>query len=278
MKRKSIKVAKSLINFLMVLILLLSLGTLALTLSNSFSYNIEVAKYIYLLIGVFLLPIEFLVEGTVGLFQNQESNLVCMIVSFVLIFLSITVLVNSSKMFNGKYSSTKRTLAGTITNLLIFVFFAFFLFGAIIFSTYFPEISNVLNNIGPEGIKTLVVSLGFNLIVVKEIIIAYVGALISAFTFIFFVVGMSHKSTKVKIISSIGFYSSQYEEQKTDSVAANKQETLEEQTSNEIKESDPDAKSLIDKIMQLDELRKAGKISNSEYTRLRQKAIRRYKN
>ena len=44
-----------------------------------------------------------------------------------------------------------------------------------------------------------------------------------------------------------------------------------------MKEVDPEAKNLVNKIRQLDELRKAGKISNTDYTRLRQKAIRRYK-
>jgi len=278
MKKRSIKVAKSLINFLMVLILLLGLATLGVTIYNSINFSVEAAKYIYALIGVFLMPFEYLMYGTIGKFQNQESNLVSLIISLVLVVLTITVLVNSSKMFNGKYSTTKRTIAGTIANFLIFAFFAFFAFGAVMFFVNYNQISNILNDIGPELVKTIMVNLGFNFIVLKEIIISVIGSLITIFALVLFLIGMSHKSTKVKIISSIYFYSSEYEEQQTETSASKLEQQEEEQVVNEMKEVNPKEKNLVNKIRQLDELRKAGKISNTDYTRLRQKAIRRYKN
>ena len=55
-------------------------------------------------------------------------------------------------------------------------------------------------------------------------------------------------------------------------------EEKKEQVIADIPENDPKAKNLIKKIMQLEELKNSGKITNVDYTRLRQKAIRRYKN
>ena len=55
-------------------------------------------------------------------------------------------------------------------------------------------------------------------------------------------------------------------------------EEKKEQVIADIPENDPKAKNLIKKIMQLEELKNSGKITNTDYTRLRQKAIRRYKN
>lgn len=278
MKKKGIKVAKKLINFLMVLLILVSFVTIGLCVYNLVSFNVEVAKYVYVLLGVFLLPYEFFTTGRIdGMFQEQSNCLACLFVAIGILLLVIVLLINSAKMFNGKYSSNKRTVAGIIASILIFVFFAWFASSAILLSIKYTQIENAINAIGPEFIKTIKTNFGFNLITVKEITAAYFGLLVCLFAFVIFIVGMSHKSTKVKIVSSINFYSSVYEEKMADT----KEKTVQEEAINqetEIPESNPKAKNLINKIMQLEELKKAGKISNTDYTRLRQKAIKRYKN
>lgn len=278
MKKKGIKVAKKLINFLMVLLILVSFITIGLCVYNLISFNVEVAKYVYVLLGVFLLPYELLTTGRIeGIFQEQANCITCIFIAVGIVFLVILVLINSAKMFNGKYSSKKRTLVGIIACILVFLFFVSFTCSAVILTVKYAQIENAINVIGPEFIKTIKTNFGFNLLTVKEIIVAYFGLLVCLFAFVFFIIGMSHKSTKVKMISSINFYSAVYEEKMADFKEKDvKKEVIKQAT--EIPESNPKAKNLINKIMQLEELKKAGKISNTDYTRLRQKAIKRYKN
>lgn len=283
MKKKNIKVAKKLLNFLLALVILVSLLSVGLSVYNLISYNIEASKYIYLLIGVFLLPYEFLVTGKIeGMFQQQSNIVYCLLIAIVIFIISVLVLTYASKMFNGKYSTTKRTVFGVVTNFFLIVFVGVFALGSVMLSIKYSQIENGLNNVGPEIVKTIFTNFGFNVIMIKEIIAGYLGLIICLFSFVTFVIGMVHKSSKVKLITSINFYSSDFEEDKaitnTTSSSQNTKNDKEEVIVKDIPENDPKAKSLIKKIMQLEELKDSGKISNVDYTRLRQKAIKRYKN
>ena len=276
MKKKSVKVARVFIKTLMSLVLIFSLGALGLSIFNSISFDAEVSKYIYFLIGVFIIPFEFLFTGNLGQVQQQDGNLVGLIVSMVVIVLAIVVLVNSSKMFDGKYSSVKRTLAGTIANVLIFIFLAMFTFSSIMFSIYSSQITNIINSIGPEFVKMFTISYGVNLIFILNIVFAYFGVVSSLLVLVMFILSMLHKSSKIKTVNSIYFYSSQYEEPVQETKVKEEQKEAEEIQESTQTES-PQAKELINKIMQLEELKKAGKLTDVQYTKLRQKAIRRYK-
>lgn len=276
MNKKRVKVARGFIKILMSLLLIFSISGLGLAIFNSIAYNVEVAKYIYFLIGVFIIPFEFLFTKNLGQLQQQEGNIVALIVSMVVVVLAIVVLVNTSKMFDGKYSSVKRTLAGTIANVLIFIFFAMFTFSAIIFSINSSQITNIINTVGPEFVKMFTISYGINLIFIVNIVFAYFGAISSLLALVMFMLSMVHKSSKVKVVNSIYFYSSQYEEQITESKTKDEKDMAE--VSNEPAHTEsPQAKELINKIMQLEDLKKAGKLSDVQYTKLRQKAIKRYK-
>ena len=277
MKKKSIKVAKTLFDLLLSLLIVVSIVSLGIAMYNSFKYNIEVSKYIYAFLGVFLLPIEYLTKGEItGAFQEQANNYLCIFISLVLFILLILTLSFSSKMFSAKFSSKKRTIYGIISCILTFTFLAYFIYSCIFFTANYSAIENAINDFGPEFVKTIMVNFGFNIIALKEIIVSYISLAICLFAFVSFIIAMSHKSTKIKITTSINFYSSEYQEPKTEEKT--KEDNKEEKIGKtEIPESDPKAQSLIKKIMQLEELKNAGKISNVDYTRLRQKAIKRYK-
>ena len=276
MKKTSVKVARVFIKILMTLVMIFSLGALGLSIFNSISFNMEVAKYIYFLIGVFVIPFEFLFTGNLGQVQQQEGNLVGLIVSMIVIVLAIIVLVNSSKMFDGKYSSVKRTIAGTITKVLIFIFLAMYTFSAIMFSVYSNQITNIINSSGPEFVKMFTISYGVNLIFILNIVLAYFGAFSSLLVLVMFIFSMIHKSSKIKVVNSICFYSSPYEQQIQETNVKEEQKEVVE-TQEPAHTESPQAKELINKIMQLEELKKAGKLTDVQYTKLRQKAIRRYK-
>ena len=81
----------------MSLTIVFAIGALGLSIYNSISYNVEVAKYIYMLIGIFLIPLEFVLTDNFGKLQEQDGNLVGLIVSMVLVVFAIVVLVNVSK-------------------------------------------------------------------------------------------------------------------------------------------------------------------------------------
>lgn len=276
MKKKSVKVARVFIKFIMTLILLISLGSLGLCIFNSISYNVEAAKYIYLLIGVFVIPFEFVLPIELGRLQQQDGIIVGLIISLALLIISIVTLINSSKMFDDRYSSMKRTLAGTITNVITFILFAVFTFSAVLFTIDGSPITNTFNSIGPEFVKMLTISYGINLIYIIDISLAYIGMVMTFLVFVLFLASKVHKSNKIKVVNSIYFYSKQFEEPVEDT------KTKDEQTENSSEQvlshtESPQARELLNKIMQLDELKKAGKLTDVQYTKLRQKAIKRYR-
>ena len=111
MKKRNIKVAKKFLTFLMALIIVVSFAGIGLSVFNLISFNVEASKYIYLLLGVFLLPYEFITQGRiVGMFQEQGNIVYALIISIAIFVLTIVLLTNASRMYNGKYSSVKRIL------------------------------------------------------------------------------------------------------------------------------------------------------------------------
>lgn len=276
MKNKSVKVAKTLLNILMTLLMVVSFVSLGLSIYCNFSFDSDLAKYFYLFLGVFIIPYEFLSQGGIsGFFQNQGNSSLCIGVSLAVLVFALIIFILSSSMYNFKNSSTKRMICGIVVCVLIFIIFALFVTGAVILTKDYGNIENNFDTIGPEFIKMAKTSLGVNLITLKETIVAYVGALVCGFSLIWFILGMVHKSSKIKIMPSIYFYTSAYEP-KTDNKPVEQKVKQNNQTI--LPEKDPKAKELIKKIMQLEELKDSGKLSTVDYTRLRQKVIRRYKN
>ena len=276
MKNKSIKVARRFVNIIMALLIVVCFCAIGLSVFNLVNYNVEASKYIYLLLGVFLLPCEYFFKGKLdGFFQQQSNIFICLLISVCLLILIITLVSFISKMFNNKYSSVKRTLWGIFANIILLLFLLVFVLSVVFFTAKYSQIINAVNNFGPDFIKTITTNFGFNALVIKELIVAYLGAVVCVFGLVSFIIGMSHKSTKIKILSSINFYSSEYEEVKSEGKTKDEKQELDVVT--EMPETNPNAKNLINKIMQLEELKNAGKIDNVDYTRLRQKAIRRYK-
>lgn len=259
----------------MVLLIIVSSIAVGISIYNCISFDAELAKYIYILLGVFLLPYEFLTTGKIeGIFQDQSNALVCFLISLAFLVAFVLVSVNSSRMFSNKYSSGKRTFSSVIAITFVFLFFAMFALSAVVLTAKYTQITIAIDNIGPELLKKLTTSFGFNALIVKELFIAYFGTVVCIYGLIFFIIGMSHKSTKVRILTSINFYSSEYQEPIQDNKTKEDDKKVEIV---EMPETDPKAKDLVTKVMQLEELKKQGKISNTEYTQLRQRAIRRYK-
>ena len=113
------------------------------------------------------------------------------------------------------------------------------------------------------------------------VITTYLNVLIQYFTaFLFaFIVALCYKKPTpkaIKVYGTINFYSDEFEEVQNE-VSEKQAEEVESVESKGIKESSEEAKDLIQKVMQLEELRKTGQINDVEYTKLRQKAIKRYK-
>lgn len=275
MKNKSIKFAKGLLDVFLALVIIVSLAAFCLSVYCHFNYNAEYAKYLYVLVGVFLFPIEyFATKNVTGVIVRQTNMLLCAGLTFAILVFAIISFVLSCKMYNKSISSKKRKKYGIVECFFIFIILSYLIVSAVVLTANYSIIENSLDSASPELITQLKRSIGVNAIALKEIIVAYVGIFVLLFSFIVFIIGMSHKTTKTKIYSSLNFYSDEYE-QKENVKQVTKQQKAE--ISADIPENNQDAKNLIKKIMQLEELKNQGKISTVDYTRLRQKAIRRYK-
>lgn len=275
MKNKSIKFAKSLLDMFLALILIVALGAFCLTMYCYLKYDVQYAKYLYVLVGVFLFPIEFIsVKNITGIIIREANMGLCLGLTGAIVVFAIVAFVLSSKMYNKSISAKKRKVYGIIECMLVFVLLSYFAVSAVLMLANFSTFENGMNGQSPEIIKELTLLIGANAVVLKEVIVACAGIFILLFALIVFIVGMSHKSTKTKIYSSINFYSAEYEPTEEEKTVVQEEKV---KVSADIPEKNQKAKDLIKKIMQLEELKKAGKISAVDYTRLRQKAIRRYK-
>ena len=82
---------------------------------------------------------------------------------------------------------------------------------------------------------------------------------------------------KIRTTTSLYFYSSEYKEPKDEVKIHKSDDGSGVEIVENIKESNEKAQDLVKKVMQLNELKEQGQITEREYTKLRQKAIKRYK-
>lgn len=276
MDNKGLRFAKRFFNTILVLILLVTFAGLCVSIYNSFAYNYETAKYIYVLLGFVMLPLEYLTTGTFsGRFQEQASTHICIIIEIIILFAIILYLSSASSAFRRKNSVAMRKFYSVMSIVLQAIFVGVFGGSLFVAITNYSVVLNALNSFGPDLINKLTTTIGVNVVLIKEVVVASWGFVAGVFALIMFILATAHKSTKVKIVQGgTSFYSSDYEEPKKENKV---KEVADEQQAEPAHKEDPRAQELINKIMELEELKKQGRISNVDYTRLRQKAIRRYK-
>ena len=114
----------------------------------------------------------------------------------------------------------------------------------------------------------------------KGIIVCGLIAFSSLFAFIVYIINRERGEKRNKDAFGITYYAEDYLQKKQEAVDENErltQEVNSEGSTNNVKEKSAGSKKLLERIMQLNELKDSGQITEVEYTKLRQKAIRKYK-
>lgn len=258
------------LSMFLVLMAMFSLGALVLTIVGKVNPAFEFIPFVYLVFGFIFVPAELLIRGSVGQMSPDVFSTVMFILSPIIFVLSIILLVYKLK--STKENEHRRKYYKIASYILLILFLAVFVINFIFIILCYFKIDYDLSAIDEYFVK---------LKASAPVITAYTNVLpqfIVAFVFAFVVALCYKKPTQkaVKVYGTINFYSDEYAEPQNE-VELKKEEVVETTESNGIKESSEEAKDLIHKIMQLEELRSSGQISDVEYTKLRQKAIKRYK-
>jgi len=158
----------------------------------------------------------------------------------------------------------------------MFLIIAYLTFAVIVFAIKYTSIEKMFG-VFYDGIKNPVEFL-FKNNILNIINISLSGLCVLLFFIVFIVLANFYRRKKKKEIEEqkLYFYTSVYEpmEEKKEKYHLEK---ISEEDMRDIPESNQKAKDLVTKIIQLEELRNEGKISDKEYVRLRQRSIKRYK-
>ncbi|MBE7082162.1 MAG: hypothetical protein E7378_00560 [Clostridiales bacterium] len=287
MKKKSLKVAHGLIKFTLSFMLIFVIAGLGVAIYNLINFDPDIIKYVYVALGTFIIPLEFLITEQIGAFNQQGNNVFALIIAVALFAIIVALFVNLSKMHNDRLSSQKRTSAGIFCCVLIMIFAGIFALSVQVWSANQEALTTILNSNSAQFVQMLIRNSGLEIAFFKEIILSVLGLGLCLASGILLIVGMSKGSTKVKMVNSIYFYSSEYEQKQEPKPETTLDATLKQPKQDDTpaertmqtvaKSKDPRSDKLVKKIMILDKLRQSGKLSDVEYVRLRQSAIKRYK-
>lgn len=275
MKVKSLKILKGLTKFIIVICLLLSLSALGLTIYNMVDYTKEIGHFFYAFIGMFIYPIELL--KLPGMFSSKDSLISLCVFCSALVVWFILMLILLHRMFNRKLPSKKRKNAGIFLIIALSLTVAWLILSSVLLAVKYKFLDNLLrmHTIGWTTYLTSKLDL-FNILIVKEISFAVLFALLLFISTIRFM-NYIFRRKKTKTFTVIDFYSSEYELVEQSVSKNNNKNDFAPTKLEDIKEGTIRGQNLIQKIMQLEELKRNGEISSVEYTKLRQRAIRRYK-
>ena len=248
----------------------LAVGSFILALVGKSIPSFDFVDWVYLLFGFVFAPIEYLMCGAVGQLLTDAYSMIIFIVSTVVFVLSIVLMVYKLKSSNEE--EYRKKYFKKISYVLLILSLIMFIFNLSVLLINFNNINNYLISVVEMFYKLAV----GNILIIIYITIIIFGILVLLFSLISTIFYKKETTKTVKIYGTINFYSKEFEEPQND-ISVKKQEEEGFVESLGIKESTEEAKDLVNKIMQLEELRESGQISNVEYTKLRQKAIKRYK-
>ena len=255
------KIKNIFINVLMVLSIIMALSAVAGIFIVIFKENIgsaNVIRLIYLAVGELLFMIEIILFGSVGTISIKEFDyyvLTACGVLAILCFLFVLVLKKS------KQQANKNAVRG-VFYLFMFAFSLTSLIFIVVNGSKIKQVVGVGDNSWSDPIFIKVV-------LVLSIFIALM---------IFNVVVGIRQNRCGGYVQNVGskqlkFYSVDYEEEKQPQNLKSNQQEIEGAVEHAFEAGKNE---LVNKIIQLNELKDSGEITTVEYTRLRQKLIRKY--
>ena len=177
----------------------------------------------------------------------------------------------------NKFSPNKKF---SFISSLIFcgIFFIYFTFNLIVFCVNYNKFLTFLTANAPGFVINM--TNGADIIMVKNIIICVLFIVASAVVFFAFMLNREkEQKQQIKQAFNFNFYSDEYEQKESNEIKPVEVEPERQEEQQEVEKAKPkkQAQDLVTRIMQLNELKDTGQISDVEYTKLRQKAIKRYK-
>jgi len=221
------------------------------------------------------LPIEILFGNSFNFFLSQSNRIYVILISLFLCIYLLFLLRTFSKIFNEKHEA-KRNKNIIISLVFISIILIYFAFAIIVMALKFNYAQGIFKTF-EVGILNLIANLiSVNLLLLVDLVILGISFIALLIALISLIIYFNKSKNKQVQTQKLYFYSSQYEQQEVKEKVDSKQQVIEEEIK-DIPESNQNAKDLITKIMQLENLRAEGKISDREYIRLRERSIRRYK-
>lgn len=270
MRKTFLKISNVLLTIFMILLALLSVSAFVLALVGKSFPTFDFVDWVYLTFGFVFAPIEYILCGSVGHLIPDAFSIIVMGVSAIVFILSIILI--KFKLKSTREEEYRRNFYKKMTYILSILSLIIFVLNLIVLLKNFKNVNNYLNSAVPLISKII----EGKLLIITYISLTSLGIFVMLFGIFATVFYRKVTAKAVKIYGTINFYSKEFEEQQNDVQVKNTEEQ-EEIEATGIKEQSAEAKDLVLKIMQLEELRKSGQINNVEYTKLRQKAIRRYK-
>lgn len=270
MDKKIVKAFGRLFVVLASLVAILSFAALVLMVLSLFIKDFLYGAWFIPVFGEFLFPIQILIN------PNESNGTMFIIIALAMFLLCVAAAVCAKKVY--KYSS-KSKKASLVTTLILSPFlFAYSVFNLVVICIYYQVLYSMLGTLFVALLPGMDVSLFANLFMIKFIVICALLAFASIFVFFVYLLNREkEKKQVVKQLFSLNFYSDEYEKKEVKEEIKEEVNTEESAIIETKQKPKKQSQDLLERIMQLNELKDTGQITEVEYTRLRQKAIRRYK-
>ena len=269
MNKKIVKRSGTFFVVLLCSLLVLCVAALGLGVLSQIIPESNVGAYIIPVAGEIFLPLQLMLgEG------NQAGGMILICISAAILVLCILGIVSVTK------AKKKTKGAWYVLSLILgFLFFAFFTFNIVILIIFFEPVYVMVGVIAAELIPALSAEVVAGVVMGKFIIVCALTIISAIIMFLVYIFNRDKTQRDIiKQIYNVNFYSDEYEQKDSGGIKTPEVVEKVEDKNEELKpKTKKQAQDLVTKIMQLNELKDTGQITEVEYTKLRQKAIKRYK-
>ena len=274
MNKKIVKFSKIMAIVVLSIMLVMSVCALIFIVLGNFLSQFKSLNYAYGLVGEILMPIEFIFKGELGALGDNFAAIAIGIVLATIVLYAFCI-KDVLCAYRKNYTIKKFNRISAL--ILTAIIFAYFALNLIIICINFKAFGTYLK-FKITALQDISKGLGFSFVLLKSIIICSVVMFVSLFTFLAYLFNKQKETKHAKVLGSLTFYSDEFVEKTSKENEIVQTAQLENKKEQPVKtKTKKESKELVDKIMQLNALKDQGKISAVEYTKLRQRAIRKYK-
>ena len=229
---------------------------------------------VYLLVGESILPIDRVIANSAGFDGPIFGVLLCCIAAFVIIT-SVLLIFNLSKLKDGKRTQKKHII---ISMVGLTAFISFFGISFALMLIHRVKIILCYLPLRVDFVTAISQKLGTDIVITKAVCAPVIIVANSLLGIIAALLAIRRKKKEKTYIpdGSIIFYTGEYEELIKQEDKKVERIVAKEKSAN-MPEQSESARELVAKIMKLNQMKESGELTPKEYTRLRQKAIRKYK-